>query len=54
MKDELVDIMVYFLWLVDKMDVDFDVVVLEKMEKNGKKYFVLEFKGFVCKYNEEK
>lgn len=53
-KDEIADITVYLLRLADKLDVDLETVVPEKMIKNSNKYPVSEFKGSARKYNEEK
>jgi len=49
--DELADIMNYATILADKLDVDLEQIVLEKIEKNKSKYPVEKAKGKSTKYN---
>lgn len=51
-KEELADVIVNCQNLADKLNLDIDVVVNEKMDQNEKKYPVEKFKGIAKKYNE--
>jgi len=51
-KEELADIFAYAFLLADKYDFDVKEIVLDKIEKNGKKYPVEKAKGTAKKYNE--
>ena len=51
-KEELTDIFAYAFLLADKYDFDVKEIVLDKIEKNGKKYPVEKAKGTAKKYNE--
>lgn len=48
--DELADIVNYCILLANKLDVDLEDIVLEKIEKNNKKYPVEKAKGSSKKY----
>jgi len=49
---EIADIFIYLLRLADKLDIDIEVAVREKIEINAKKYPVDLAKGNSKKYNE--
>lgn len=49
-KDELADVMVYCLDLADKLNLDLDEVIMDKMKKNEAKYPVDKAKGSSVKY----
>lgn len=51
-KEELADVLAYAFLLADKYDFDIKRIVLEKIQKNGKKYPVDKAKGTAKKYNE--
>lgn len=50
--EELADVVNYCILLADKLGVDLDEIVLEKLEKNRKKYPVDKSKGTSKKYTE--
>jgi len=50
--EELADVFTYALLLADKLDLDLETIVLEKMRKNEEKYPVAKSKGTAKKYNE--
>jgi len=50
-KDELADVLTYCILLADKIGVDPDVIVMEKLEKSAKKYPVEKSKGNSTKYD---
>ena len=50
-KEELADIMIYLLRLCDKLDVNIEKEVLNKIELNNKRYTVESSKGNAVKYN---
>lgn len=50
-KEELADVMVYCIDLLDKLGLDADEIINEKMESNEKKYPVEKAKGSSKKYN---
>lgn len=50
-KEELADVINYCLLMADKLGVDAEQIVLDKMEKNAKKYPVDKAKGVSTKYN---
>ena len=50
-KEELADVINYCLLLADKLGVDPEQIVLDKMEKTAKKYPVEKAKGKSTKYN---
>ena len=49
--DELADVISYCIMLADKLDVDVEEIVLNKLEKNKAKYPVEKCKGISTKYN---
>ena len=51
-KEELADIFSFAFLLADKYDLDIKEIVLDKIEKNAKKYPVSKAKGTAKKYNE--
>ena len=50
-KEELADVLNYCIQLANKLGVDSKQIVLEKMDKNAKKYPVEKSKGKSTKYN---
>lgn len=50
-KEELADVLVYCRDLLDKLNLDEDEIVNEKMDKNEAKYPVEKAKGNAKKYN---
>jgi dCTP diphosphatase len=50
-KEELADIMIYLLRLCDKLDVNIEKEVLNKIELNKEKYSIESSKGNALKYN---
>jgi NTP pyrophosphatase (non-canonical NTP hydrolase) len=50
-QDELADVITYCLLLADKYDLDFEKIVLEKLEKTKAKYPVDKFFGSSEKYD---
>lgn len=51
-KEELADVLVYCQNMVDKLDLDADEIVNEKMAQNERKYPVDKAKGSNAKYTE--
>jgi len=51
-KEELADVFTFALLLADKYGLDVKQIVLEKMEKNARKYPVEKSKGSAKKYTE--
>ncbi|MCE7914260.1 MAG: nucleotide pyrophosphohydrolase [Nitrosomonas sp. PRO4] len=51
-KEELADVITFALLLADKYELDVEQIVLEKMEKNARKYPVEKSKGSAKKYTE--
>jgi dCTP diphosphatase len=49
--EELADVVNYCILLSDKLNVDLETIVLDKLEKNKKKYPVDKSKGVSTKYN---
>ena len=49
--EELADVVTYCLMLADKLDVDVEEIVMQKLEKTKKKYPVDKAKGVSTKYN---
>lgn len=49
--DELADILNYCILMADTLDVDIDEIILNKIDKNEKKYPVKKCKGISTKYN---
>ena len=50
--EELADVLSYCIMLADKIDVDIEEIVLDKLEKTKKKYPVDKAKGSSAKYDE--
>ena len=50
-KEEVADILLYIIRLSDKLDIDLDQAVLDKLELNESKYPVELSKGNATKYN---
>ena len=50
-KDEVADILIYLIRITDKLDIDLEEAVLEKIKKNSDKYPVEVSKGNAVKYN---
>ena len=50
-KEELADVLVYCRNLLDKLNLDEDTIVNEKMDQNEAKYPVEKAKGIATKYN---
>ncbi|HFK1711823.1 TPA: nucleotide pyrophosphohydrolase [Bacillus mycoides] len=51
-QDELADVMIYSILLADQLGVDVEEVILNKLEKNAKKYPAEKAYGTRKKYNE--
>ena len=49
-KEELADVIVYCQNMLDKLELDVDEIVMQKMEKNEAKYPVEKAKGSSAKY----
>lgn len=50
--DELADVLTYALLLADRLDLDPEQVVLNKLERTGRKYPVEKAKGRSTKYDQ--
>ena len=50
--EELADVMNYCIQMADKLDVDLDQIINEKIDMNEKKYPVMKAKGKADKYTE--
>ena len=50
-KDEVADILIYLIRIADKLDIDLEEAILEKIEKNSEKYPVELSKDNAVKYN---
>ena len=53
-QEELADIFIYIVRLSDKLNIDLDKAVSEKMKLNGKNYPIELSKGNATKYNRRK
>ena len=51
-KEELADVLVYCIDMLDKLGLDADEIINEKMDKNEEKYPVSKAKGNARKYSE--
>ncbi|MBE6042217.1 MAG: hypothetical protein E7220_06825, partial [Clostridiales bacterium] len=49
---ELADVLSYCIMLADRIDVDLEEIVLDKLEKTKKKYPVEKAKGVSTKYDQ--
>lgn len=52
LKEELADVFAYAFLLADKLELDVEKIVLEKIAKNNEKYPIDKAKGNANKYNE--
>lgn len=50
--EELADVLIYCLYMVDSLNLDFKEIILDKMEKNAFKYPINKSKGNAKKYTE--
>ena len=50
-KDEVADILIYLIRIADKLDIDLEEAILEKIKKNSEKYPVELSKDNAVKYN---
>lgn len=50
-KDEVADILIYVIRIADKLNIDLEKAVLEKIDKNNEKYPIDLSKGNAVKYN---
>jgi dCTP diphosphatase len=50
-KDEIADVFIYLVRLADKLDIDIEKAVLDKIEQNDKKYPIELAKNNAIKYN---
>lgn len=53
-REEIADVMIYLIRLADKLDIDIEKAVLDKIELNEKKYPVELAKDNAIKYNKRK
>lgn len=51
-KEEIADIVIYVLRLCDKLEIDLEHAIIDKMEKNAQKYPVSLSKGNATKYSD--
>lgn len=51
-QDELADVLIYALMLANDLKIDVTAAILNKLEKNEKKYPVAKFKGLSKKYTD--
>lgn len=52
-KKELADVLIYSAFLADKLGLDLNQIVSEKLKENAEKYPAEKFYGRAAKYNEE-
>lgn len=50
--EELADVMIYCMQMADKLHVDMEEIILDKMDKNERKYPVEKAKGKADKYSD--
>ena len=50
-KDEVADILIYLIRIADKLDIDLEEAILEKIKKNSEKYPIELSKDNAVKYN---
>ena len=50
--EELADVISYFIMLADRLDVDIEEIVMDKLEKTKKKYPVDKARGVSTKYDQ--
>lgn len=51
-EEELADVFMYAFMLANKLDIDVEKIILQKLEKNGQKYSIENSKGNSKKYTE--
>jgi len=51
--DEVADVFIYLIRLCDKLNIDLEKAVNEKMKINGEKYPISTSKGIATKYNKK-
>ena len=49
--EELADVMIYCIQMTEKLELDIDKIIMDKIDKNEEKYPVNLFKGSSRKYN---
>jgi NTP pyrophosphatase (non-canonical NTP hydrolase) len=52
-KDELADVLIYAMLIAHDLDINIENIVLNKLQKNERKYPVDKFKGSSRKYTQE-
>ena len=52
LREELADVLMYAISLADRLDLDLDEIIQEKVKKNAEKYPVEKAKGSAKKYTE--
>lgn len=50
--EELADVMIYCIYMADSLDLDIREIILDKIEKNAKKYPIEKSRGNALKYTE--
>jgi NTP pyrophosphatase (non-canonical NTP hydrolase) len=50
-REEIADVFIYLLRLADRLDIDLEQAVAEKIQKNGEKYPIALARGNAVKYN---
>ena len=50
--EELADVLIYCMYMADALDLDINKIIIDKMEKNAKKYPVEKSRGNALKYTE--
>ena len=50
--EELADVLIYCMYMADALDLDIKEIILDKMEKNAKKYPVEKSRGNALTYTE--
>ncbi|OIQ17771.1 MAG: nucleotide pyrophosphohydrolase [Bacteriovorax sp. MedPE-SWde] len=53
-KEEVADIFAYLLRICDKLDIDIEEVIMDKIQKNREKYPIDKSYGLATKYNQLK
>lgn len=51
-RDEVADVLVYLLGIADKLDIDVEQAIIQKMKKNAEKYPVDKARGSSRKYDQ--
>ena len=52
-KDEVADVFIYLIRLCDKLSIDLEEAINEKMKINGEKYPISTSKGIATKYSKK-